>query len=355
MLGELSEGLRKKGFQVEVACLNRNPGKSERLPEEEVIDGVKVKRLPFLDLKYYKFAPGILSQVRRKDIDLVHIHNLGFWTDCILLAKLLGLHDKRVVVSSNGGVFHTSNLGWLKKVYFNLWGKFLFKAADKVIAISKNDFQVFERIVTPPKLVLIEEGINLEKYAALPIKREKNRFIYVGRISENKRIDRLLEAFALSKEEKGLVVVGRDSQNLLPRLKAKARELGLKEVRFTGEISERQLLEEYCQAEFFVSASEFEGFGLSAIEAMASGLVPLLNDIGSFKEFVKENENGFIVDFAEKGEAAKKIDWLCRLKAGEKRRLSGSARKASQRFDWREKIKEFEAVYRQALEGKRPI
>jgi alpha-1,3-mannosyltransferase len=348
---ELSERLQKKGYSVEVACLDRNPGRKEKLAAEEVVDGVKVKRLPFIDLKYYKFAPGITALLK-KDFDLIHIHNLGFWTDAILLAKRLGLHQKKVVLSSNGGIFHTSKLGGLKKVYFNFWLKFLLKGIDKVIAISKNDFQEFNKIVSPPKLVLIEEGVELEKFSRLKRKREKNRFIFVGRISTNKRLEDLVEAFAQAKGENRLMIVGKDGQNLVPRLKEKAKALGVeKRIEFAGELSEKRLLEEYARAEFFVSASEFEGFGLSVVEAMASGLIPVLNNIGSFQAFVSPGKNGFLTNYSNTGKAAAALSQATGLKASERKRLSENARQTSRRFDWRIKIDEFMKTYKDALEG----
>jgi alpha-1,3-mannosyltransferase len=353
IVDELSQRLKKNGWRVEIACLDRNPNQGKVLPAEETMDGLKVKRIPFTDLKYYKFAPQILKLVRQSEAEIIHIHNIGFWTDCLLLAKLFGLHDKKVVVSTHGGIFHTPRLYWLKKLYFHGWLRFLFKLADKVVAVSKKDFQDFKGVVAKDKLVLVENGVDLSRFNRLKGRREKDRCLFVGRLSENKRIDRLIEALAGAKGENNLIVVGKDDENLSPGLKKKAKELKVGErVRFTGAVNEKDLLKEYSQAEFFVSASAYEGFGLTAVEAMASGLIPLLNDIPSFRQFVRQGENGFIVDYSSPAKAAAELSRLSRLSAGERKKLSAGARAASQRFDWPNKTKEFERVYQSCLRGR---
>ena len=112
-------------------------------------------------------------------------------------------------------------------------------------------------------------------------------------------------------------------------------------------------MKQYNQAEFFVSASEYEGFGLTAIEAMASGLIPLLNDIESFRDFVEQEGNGFILDFSSPEKAGAGIEKALRLKASERKEMASKARLSVNRFDWPAKVKEFAAVYRGCLEGKK--
>ena len=55
------------------------------------------------------------------------------------------------------------------------------------------------------------------------------------------------------------------------------------------------------------SASEYEGFGLAAIEAMSAGLFPLLSDIPAFPRLVKRVGAGMLVDFSDVEVAADKF------------------------------------------------
>ena len=52
------------------------------------------------------------------------------------------------------------------------------------------------------------------------------------------------------------------------------------------------------------SASEYEGFGLAAVEGMSAGLFPLLSDIPTFRHLVKRAGVGMFVDFSDAEAAA---------------------------------------------------
>jgi alpha-1,3-mannosyltransferase len=283
-----------------------------------------------------------------KDADIAHVHNIGFLSDFIVLTKWL--HRKRIVVNTHGGFFHTKKIGFLKGIYL-AWLKLLFRGVDLVIADSKSDFEIFSNVTK--KIVLIENGVELESFEQLRRNPKKNSFLFLGRLSKNKRIDLLLETFAeLKKKGIGfrLLVVGKDFEGLLAGLKTRARELGIgKETEFFPDASDKELLSLLSSSEFFVSASSFEGFGIAAIEAMAAGCIPILNDIPCFKDFVNDGKSGFIADFFEPKKAAEKI--MSILQLGKKRlaAVSAAARYSAQRFSFEKKIPQFVSAYWQVL------
>ena len=53
-----------------------------------------------------------------------------------------------------------------------------------------------------------------------------------------------------------------------------------------------------------VSASEYEGFGLSIVEGMSVGLLPVLHDNAAFRETHRLSQSGLICDFGQPREAA---------------------------------------------------
>ena len=67
------------------------------------------------------------------------------------------------------------------------------------------------------------------------MKKKKNCFLFVGRLSKNKRIDLLIDAFSLL-QKKGidfeLRIVGEDWEGILPELKQKAKEEGVDAINF---------------------------------------------------------------------------------------------------------------------------
>lgn len=346
---DLCRQLVKRGHTVRVVCLDRCPHSGRRLPASSRVEGIEIRRVPFVDFRFYKFAPAAIKWVG--GFDVVHVQNIGFLSDAALLTK--PLHRKPVVINTHGGFLHTKKLSLIKALYLRLWMPLVLKLADITIADSRHDFALFSRAAK--NLRLVENGVELEKFLQLKRRAERGSFVFVGRLSENKRVDRLLRAFSFLKKgaagraEFRLLVVGEDFHNIMGRLKAQAGEMGIaREVQFTGRISGKELLDALSRAEFFVSASEYEGFGISAIEAMASGVIPVLNSIPTFREFVKQGENGFIVDFSKPELAAAEIAEITRMAGREKSRISQNARESAKRFDWKKRAGDFEKVYESA-------
>tara|TARA_Y100000310_G_C20702483_1_gene831181 strand:+ start:5598 stop:6704 length:1107 start_codon:yes stop_codon:yes gene_type:complete len=345
---ELSLGLKQSGHKVSVFCLDKCAEAGKKLKPREQWNGIEINRFPFLDLRFLKVGFPNLGELTKAD--LVHAHGLCFLTDFLALTKFL--YNKPLVLSTHGGIFHTKTISTLKRLYFYGWLKLIGGSFDKIIAVSKNDFELFSEIFPEEKMELIENAINVEKFGTVKRQARPNSFLFVGRLSRNKQVDKLLEAFAIVLREKPnavLSIVGKDFDGILPELRKKAKELSIdKNVWFKGAVSDQKLLELYSENVFFVLASSYEGFGVSAIEAMAAGLVPILNTLPSFKSFVKEGSNGFIVDFENSESAARKMADACSL--GTKlRTISANAKQSVQKFSWKEKLKEFEKVYNKTI------
>jgi alpha-1,3-mannosyltransferase len=342
---ELNKGLSKKGHGCSVLCLNKCSKGAGMMPSKQNFPEAKVERLGFLDLGFYKFAPFGLG--RLAEVDVVHVHGLGFFFDFLALTKWL--HRKPIVLSTHGGIFHRKERRLLKRLYFDFLARALMGQVDKVVAVSKNDNKIFDRIVDKEKMIVIENGIDFGSLGKLKRKPKKNSFLFVGRLSQTKGLHELLDAFALVKRKLpgfSLKVVGKEFDVSKEELEGKAAELGISEnVKFLGMVSDAELKKAYSEAEFFASASRFEGFGITALEAMASGLVPLLNDIPSFRDFTKNGENGFVVDFGKAGKAAETIVRAMKASPAKKEKLVRNARNFARKFDWKEKADLYENVY----------
>ncbi len=143
-----------------------------------------------------------------------------------------------------------------------------------------------------------------------------------------------------------LTIVGPDWKNLIPALKEKAKSGGISgQVNFTGLVSEERIREILSTTDIFVSASEYEGFGISAVEAMASGTLCVLNDIPSFHKFLKDKPYGRTSKFRDVESTAKIIAGFIDLDDNLYADLSDQARAYAMEFDWNEVSKKITAVY----------
>jgi glycosyltransferase involved in cell wall biosynthesis len=94
-----------------------------------------------------------------------------------------------------------------------------------------------------------------------------------------------------------------------------------------------------------------EGFGLSALEAMASGLPVVASAVGGLNELVEDGVTGFLVPPRDARELADRIDRL--LRSSELRMRMGAAARAraSAMFSREQMVETIEGVYRQLLDG----
>jgi glycosyltransferase involved in cell wall biosynthesis len=141
-----------------------------------------------------------------------------------------------------------------------------------------------------------------------------------------------------------LLFVGKDwgEKEKLIRL---ANSLGiLKNIKFVGEVSNEEIINYLSKADIFLLSSEYEGFGISVVEAMASGLPVVVNDIPTMREIINNGENGFIVEFKDYKKVSELIEKLLMsktllVKIGEKAKLSTRV------YDWKNIVTKLEKIY----------
>ncbi|MEM4598508.1 MAG: glycosyltransferase family 4 protein [Candidatus Diapherotrites archaeon] len=347
----LCSELIKKGHDCKVICLNRCGNSKEKLPKREKHDCIDIVRVPFFDLGIYKIAPQAIRH--SKDADVLHIHGIGFFSDFFLLTKIF--HRKPVVISTHGGIFHTGK-NLLKRIYFYFWCRAILRLADKVVAVSENDLKQFQEILPQSKLEQITVPFDLKGFK--PGKKDKNTFIFVGRLSKNKNVPTLISVFAIvsKKSNATLYIAGEEFDEKIKDLKELVKKESAEgRIEILGRCSDKKLKEMLSKCDFFISASSHEGFGISAIEAMRSGCIPVLSKIPTFESFVDNGKNGYIVDFSEKELAISKLSEIMRITEAEKKRKRNNAIAYSNSFDQSVVANKFEALYNEISNRRKQI
>ena len=287
----------KAGDSVSVLTANTNFQTGEVLSAAEEKDGINVIRMPWSFSKRYPIMwikPGLLNQY-----DLVHIHAVDFFIDYISLLKKIGLVKSKVCLTTHGGFFHTPNQQGLKRIYFKTITRFSLMGINRVFTISANDQNLFSQI--KQNCQLVANGVRLQKFGN-KLERPNNTFdmICLGRFSSNKKIDWLIKAYASLTEPKGkLKIIGGRATGDVDSLKNLINQLNAKDkIELLLDLPDEQILEHISAAKFVVSASEYEGFGLSVIELMSYGLVPFLsNKPESFVDFIEQSNTGALFDY----------------------------------------------------------
>ncbi|PIZ98706.1 hypothetical protein COX84_01735, partial [Candidatus Micrarchaeota archaeon CG_4_10_14_0_2_um_filter_49_7] len=193
-------------------------------------------------------------------------------------------------------------------------------AADMVITVSKRmKALLMSRFAMPPgRIRVIYNGVDYNKflnretakangYGELKARnlRGKKVVLFLGRLTEQKGPMQFLHAakVVLEKQDALFVVAGKG--NMLPLLINLAINLGINNrVMFLGFVPEEEQRKIYAMADVYIMPSVSEPFGITALEAMASGTPVILSKEAGVSEIVK---NALKVDFWDINGLAAKI------------------------------------------------
>ncbi|NKK70500.1 glycosyltransferase [Rhizobium leguminosarum bv. viciae] len=307
VVANLARQTVRRGYRVRVVTLDSLfTAPEDKLPLREDIDGIEVVRIPWFGTSRYPLAPQVFRHLA--DADLVHVHAIDFFFDALAWGRLL--HGKPMIVTTHGGFFHTRKYATIKKIWFQTLTRASAMAYRRVVCCSASDLKQFSEIV--PDSLLIENGADIGKFADTASRRAKRRIVTIGRFSVNKRIDHLLDAMAMLKTrdpEWHLDIVGAESD--LGRADVEgAIESRHLSGRVTLHVSPENdtIRRIIAEASIFASASEYEGFGLVALEAMSAGLLPVLNANDAFATLAARHPVIMLADFTDPESAATAIE-----------------------------------------------
>jgi glycosyltransferase involved in cell wall biosynthesis len=208
-----------------------------------------------------------------------------------------------------------------------------------VIAVSDSTRDDLARRGLDPGLIeVVPNGIALDEFEPA---RDDGRFdeptvLYLGRLKRYKRVDLVIRAVARLKGEGipvRLLVAGKGDHR--SALGAEARRVGLgpDDIRFLGFVSETEKRELLARAWVHCLTSPKEGWGISNLEAAASGTPTVASDSPGLRDSVVDGETGFLVPHGRVEELSRRIALL--LRDGELReRLGRGGRRFAERFSW---------------------
>lgn len=155
-----------------------------------------------------------------------------------------------------------------------------------VQSIIKKYFHRDSEVIYPP--------INCDQYN---FQESGDFWLSVNRISPEKRIELQVEAFRLIPEERLVIVGGFKKGDYYTQKYAEKIKLGLsKNVEMHGELFGKELIDLYSKCKGFISTTADEAFGMSAVEAMASGKPVICAREGGYLETVIDGVTGLLVD-----------------------------------------------------------
>ncbi|HST29971.1 MAG TPA: glycosyltransferase [Chthoniobacterales bacterium] len=309
--------------------------------------------LPEYELQKLSFPPilQMLDYIQRERFSEVIISTPGpIGITALLAAKMLNLQTS--------GIYHTdfpqyvrilTEDSFLESVTWRYMHWF-YGQLDTVFINSEEYRQSWiKRGLDPAKLKILPRGLDTELFH--PTRRDpaffekfgatngQVRLLYVGRVSREKDLDLLVEAYRKLRDEGlsiQLFIVGHGPYS-------ETLHESLPEAVFTGYLTGNDLAAAYASSDIFVFPSTTDTFGNVIIEAQASGVPVIVSDSGGPKELVEENENGLITKSHDADDLVRAIRELV-VDSDRRKRMGNHARESVINRTWPSAFRKFWAA-----------
>lgn len=208
--------------------------------------------------------------------------------------------------------------------------------------------------ISPDKIVVIPNGVDIERFSGCIHKIALDgdpSILFLGYLSKIKGLDILIRAIAKLRFELPylkLHVVGHgDAGGEWASLLVKQQGVE-KYVIFHGAADPSLVPAYYKSANIFVSPSRYEGFGITILEAMASGIPIIASNIESFNEILTDGENAIFFK-SEDVDALSKAILTLYQDPNLRKQISQSALKEVTKYSWSIIAQKYISLYESAL------
>ena len=356
---ELGLVLASKGHQVHfitysqpvrLALLNRNIHFHE----------VNVEEYPLFEYQPYELALSskMAWVIEEFQIDILHVHYAiphayaGYMAKQMLKKKgidvpmITTLHGTDITLVGNHPDYKTA-------VNFSI------NASDCVTCVSESLKRDSLRLFDIKKdIKVIPNFINLEQYPKVVkecsrsmIASDDEKIItHISNFRKVKRIDDVVRVFyEIQKKIKSkLIMVGEGPER--ESAEELSEKLGIsQQILFVGNSTDVHKI--LCLSDLFLLPSETESFGLSALEAMASGVPVISSNSGGLSEVNQQGFSGFLSDVGDIEDMANKGISILEDK-NQLQKFKKQARESAKRFDENLIIPMYEKLYREVKDKK---
>lgn len=284
----------------------------------------RIIRTPsFPILRYIAFFVYVPWALRRYHIDAV-LHVV--WITSLISHIWYWLIPVPYFVSVHGNEIRDDKTSWRRrlKYYLKGWRIVALRKAKGIFPVSNYSAHLVMSLgIEQNRINVLLNGVNTQRFR--PTLNQKSgdkqrKLLTVARLDLHKGHDRVLEALSILKKQ-GLTpnytIVGQGPEEM--RLREMAQALGLEnQVEFTGFIPDNQLPAIYTSCDIYVMASReitghldlVEGFGISFLEASASGLPVVAGNSGGVSDAVQHGKTGLLVSPDDSEDIASAINLL---------------------------------------------
>jgi D-inositol-3-phosphate glycosyltransferase len=379
---ELTRSLGRAGIRVDVFTRSQD----EHVPHvvHDLGNGNRVIHIPagpehpLPRDEWSRYVPAFAEAIQRFSLeqgityDLIHSH---YW-----LSGLAGMTLGREWKIPQVHMFHT--LGEMKSRLGGSWEdplrrtseESILNSAARIIAATPAERMQLQMLYQANirKIVVIPPGVDVELFHPVPsaearerigLARDAQMILYVGRIERLKGVETLLRAAALL-QTRGLLapscpcvaVIGGDPehpQEEMQYLQELREALHVENVvSFLGRRPQSELPFYYSAAQAVVMPSQYESFGMVALEAMACGTPVVASGVGGLLYLVRDGKTGFHIPDSDPSALADKLQMLL-TNPHLRHELGRHAASVAHSYSWERVTDQMMTMYESVLAGTR--
>ncbi len=305
---ELTQALGNRGIDIDLVTTNANGSDSLDVPLNCWIakEFYRIQYFPYWAIKDYKISFSLTKWLWNnvKNYDLVHTN--AIFSYAILPAYWACQKDRVPYIVTPRGMLEPwalSYKAWKKLFYYRLLEKPALNRANAIQMLASTEAKRTESLNLKAPFTIVPNGIHRQDFEPLvspelfyqkfPETKNKQLIIFLGRIDPKKGLDLLANAMGKIHDQFSqahLVIAGPDNIGFLNTAKNYFSEAGcLDKVTFTGILTGRLKYSALSAAEIYVAPSYSEGFSMSVLEGMASGLSCVITTGCNFPEAAELN------------------------------------------------------------------
>ncbi|WP_372467573.1 glycosyltransferase [Microbacterium maritypicum] len=357
----LAAGLVQRGHDVHVVAPNQAYRRAQ--PRTEVIEGepMTLHRLPsvrWAPHDWLRFVwPWRSKHYARQVIDRVQPDIVHIQSHIVIGRGLAYVaHERGIPVVATNHVMaenildHTTMPKFIDDLVLKFaWAdaKRTFDLTRAITTPTRRAADFLEKTVEVEGVIPVSCGIDRTQYTPVIAPRDKNRIVFVGRLTAEKQVEVILKA--MTKLDPALettfdIVGGGDQRKQLEHL---AAQLGLADrVTFHGRTTDEELRALLSRASLFVIASIAELQSIATMEAMASALPIVAADAVALPHLVHDGENGYLFEPGNVDELAARLTDVLTAEPAEYERMQRASLDGVAIHDINRTLDTFEALYR---------
>jgi L-malate glycosyltransferase len=349
---ELGKALAEKGHMIHFITYQQ-PVRLSGFYTNIFYHEVRVPHYPLFDYPPYEttLASTMVDVVLNNDLDLLHVHYAIPHASAAYMAKqILKKKGKDIPVITT---LHGTDITLVgKDKTFEPVVAFSINESDAITAVSENlRKETYHTFHIEKEIEVIYNFVDVKRFSKKPLDAFRKVLApngekiisHASNFRKVKRVNDIIHLFAgISKEVPSKLLMVGDGPDR-PDAEELCRELKIcDDVRFLGK--QQEMEEILAISDLFVLTSEYESFGLSALEAMASGVPVLSSNAGGLPEINIHGETGYM---ANVGDVAALTKLGIELLSNEPllKQMKQQARAHAQKFDIHHIIPLYEKLY----------